>query len=463
MSHRRTAPVGRPARRRRARVAATALTAVAGLALTACAGPSVDGAGSAATSGAEETAVDWSTVEPASEITWWSNHPGTSQAIEQELIDRFEAENPDITVNLVTAGANYDEVAQRFQAASQTDELPDLVIASDVWWFRYHLNDQILPLDDVLDHVEADADDFQPALYADYEYDDQHWAVPYARSTPLFYYNKDMWAAAGLPDRGPETWAELEEWDASLTAQVPDGGTTLGLSTGPSWGAWWFENMIWGQGGAYSDGFDLTLDSDEAIAGGQFLHELFHETGVASLSADDAMVDFSSGLVASTIGSTGSLKGALDAASFEVGTAYLPDGPDGGGTPTGGTGLAIPSSRSPEQQLAAAMFLAFLTNTDNTAYFSQNTGYMPVRTSAVESDTMKAIYAQTPQFRTAVDQLADRARIQDDVRVFVPGADALLNEAIEQIVIEGTDPATAFESITPRIETAYSENVEPYL
>ncbi|MFH6689545.1 ABC transporter substrate-binding protein [Cellulosimicrobium funkei] len=462
MSHR-TAP-GRPARRRRARAAATALSAVTALALTACAGPSVAGADGAGTAGDEATAeaVDWSAVEPASEITWWSNHPGTSQEIEQELIDRFEEESG-ITVNLVTAGANYDEVAQRFQAASQTDELPDVVIASDVWWFRYHLNDQILPLDDVLEFVDADADDFQPALYADYEYDDQHWAVPYARSTPLFYYNKDLWTAAGLPDRGPETWAELEEWDASLKPLVPSGGSTLGLSTGPSWGAWWFENMIWGQGGAYSDGFDLTLDSEESVAGGQFLHDLFHEKGVATLSADDAMVDFSSGLIASTIGSTGSLKGALDAASFEVGTAYLPDGPDGGGTPTGGTGLAIPASKSPEQQLAAAMFLAFLTNTENTAYFSQNTGYMPVRTSAVESDTMKAIYEATPQFRTAVDQLADKARPQDDARVFIPGADALLNEAIEQIVIEGADPAAAFESVAPRIETAYSENVEPYL
>src|SRR5690606_32750968 len=361
------------------------------LPLTACAGRSVAGADGAATAGDEATAeaVDWSAVEPASEITWWSNHPGTSQEIEQELIDRFEEESG-ITVNLVTAGANYDEVAQRFQAASQTDELPDVVIASDVWGFRYHLNDQILPLDDVLECVEADAADFQPALYADYEYDDQHWAVPYARSTPLFYYNKDLWTAAGLPDRGPETWEELEQWDASLKPLVPAGGSTFGLSTGPSWGAWWFENMIWGQGGAYSDGFDLTLGSEESIAGGQFLHELFHEKGVATLSADDAMVDFSSGLIASTIGSTGSLKGALDAASFEVGTAYLPDGPAGGGTPTGGTGLAIPSSKSPEQQLAAAMFLAFLTNTENTAYFSQNTGYMPVRTSAVESDTMTA-------------------------------------------------------------------------
>jgi sn-glycerol 3-phosphate transport system substrate-binding protein len=447
----------RPSGRRRA---AVALTAVAAVTLTACAGPSVGATSADDATSAED--VDWSQVEPADEITFWSNHPGQSQAYEERVIAEFEAETG-IEVDLVTAGANYDEVAQRFQAASQTDGLPDVVIASDVWWFRYHLNDQIMPVDDVLEYLDADAADYQPALYADYEYDGQHWAVPYARSTPLFYYNKDLWTAAGLPDRGPETWAELAEWDADLSGELPDDGSTFGLSTGPSWGAWWFENMIWGQGGAYSDGFDLTLDTPESIAGGEFLHDLFHESGVASLSADDAMADFSAGVIASTIGSTGSLTGALDAASFEVGTAYLPDGPDGGGTPTGGTGVAIASSKTPEQQLAAAMFVEFLTNTDNTADFSQGTGYMPVRTSAVESETMQQTYAQTPQFRTAVDQLADKARVQDDVRVFVPGADALLNEAIEQIVIEGADPATAFEAIAPRIETAYTENVEPYL
>lgn len=451
-----------PARRPSARRSATvlgALAAVGALMLSACGGPSV---GSETTSGSSAESIDWSQVTPASEITWWSNHPGQSKAIEEHLIAEFAKVHPEIKVNLVTAGANYDEVAQRFQAASQTKDLPDLVIASDVWWFRYHLNDQVMPVDDVFEYLDADAADFQPALFSDYEFENQHWAVPYARSTPLFYYNKDMWAAAGLPDRGPKTWAEFMEWNTALTAQVPAGGSPFGLATGLSWSAWWFENMIWGQGGQYSDGFNITLDTPEVIAGGKFLKELFHDSGMATVSKE-SQADFTAGLVASTIGSTGSLKGTLDGASFEVGTAYLPDGPAGGGTPTGGTGLAIPSSRSPEQKLAAAMFLAFITNTENTAYFSQNTGYMPVRTSAVESDTMKAIYAQTPQFRTAVDQLADKARSQDYVRVFVPGADALLNDAIEQIVLNGTDPATAFSSITPQLETAYRENVEPYL
>jgi sn-glycerol 3-phosphate transport system substrate-binding protein len=272
-----------------------------------------------------------------------------------------------------------------------------------------------------------------------------------------------MWAAAGLPDRGPETWEELTSWQPALQAGLPADSAPLGMSVGTSWSAWWFENMIWGHGGQYSDEWETTLDTPEALEAGEFVRDLFHgEQPVATVS-EDATVDFASGTVAATIGSTGSLTGILDAATFEVGTAYLPDGPDGGGTPTGGTGLAIPSSKTPEEQLAAAMFLQFLTDTDQTAHFSQNTGYMPVRTSAVESDAMKAVYEQAPQFRTAVDQLADKARSQDWIRVFVPGADAILTEGLEQIVLQGTDPAEAFGAITPKIETAYRENVEPYL
>ena len=61
----------------------------------------------------------------------------------------------------------------------------------------------------------------------------------------------------GVVHRGcGERQAEL-----GRSAQVPEGGSAFGLSTGPSWGAWWFENMIWGHGGQYSDGWDVTLEA----------------------------------------------------------------------------------------------------------------------------------------------------------------------------------------------------------
>lgn len=52
-----------------------------------------------------------------------------------------------------------------------------------------------------------------------------YW-IPFARSTPIFYYNRDAWAEAGLPDHGPETWNEFAEWApktraASATTSAP--------------------------------------------------------------------------------------------------------------------------------------------------------------------------------------------------------------------------------------------------
>ena len=47
--------------------------------------------------------------------------------------------------------------------------------------------------------------------------------------------------------------------------------------------------------------------------------------------------------------------------------------------------------------------------------------------------------------------------------MFVPGADQVLTEGIEQIVLRGEDPETAWSSIAPKLDTAYRENVEPYL
>ena len=77
-------------------------TAAAGALVAACAGTSGDGGSSSG---------------DASKLSFWSNHPGKSIEVERELISRFEAANPGITVQLVDAGKNYEEAAQKFNAA----------------------------------------------------------------------------------------------------------------------------------------------------------------------------------------------------------------------------------------------------------------------------------------------------------------------------------------------------------
>ncbi|MDK7764161.1 extracellular solute-binding protein, partial [Prevotella bivia] len=119
---------------------------------------------------------------------------------------------------LVTGGQNYEEIAQRFQTAQAANSgLPAVVVLSDVWWFRYFMNGNIIPLDNLLKKLDFQLDDYRETLVEDYQYDGKQWAMPYGRSTPLFYYNRDHFKAAGLEDRAPKTWDEFAEWSKKLT------------------------------------------------------------------------------------------------------------------------------------------------------------------------------------------------------------------------------------------------------
>ena len=99
---------------------------------------------------------------------------------------------------------------------------------------------------------------------------------------------------------------------------------------------------------------------------------------------------------------------------------------------TGGAGLAVLADKSAEQQQAAFQFVSWATRAEQTAWWSQTTGYMPVRKSAV--DSMTDFFAENPNFKTAVDQLP-KTSAQDAARVFIPNGDQIIGKGLEQITI----------------------------
>jgi len=157
--------------------------------------------------------------------------------------------------------------------------------------------------------------------------------------------------------------------------------------------------------------------------------------------------------------STASLRGITNAATFPVGTAFLPEGPKGFGCCTGGSGLAILKNKPKEIQEAAFKYLAFATDPENTMWWSQNTGYMPVRKSATASQEMQNFYKENPNFKTAVEQLP-KTRQQDAARVWIPNGDQIIGKGLERVTVQQEDPAGVFAEVAKTLEREAKPVVE---
>jgi sn-glycerol 3-phosphate transport system substrate-binding protein len=410
----------------------------------------------AATEAPAATAVPAATEAPAVvgqtgstvEITYWGSFSGALGEAEQAMVNNFNSSQSDVKLNYEYQGS-YEETAQKYAAALRAGTTPDVVLLSDVWWFGFYLAEAISPLDDLAAQAGIDFADYEPVLLNEGVRQGVHYWIPFARSTPLFYYNKEMWAEAGLPDRAPETWAEFGEWAPKL---VSDKRVAFSHPNGASYVAWLFQGVTWQHGGQYSTPeFEMTMLDPNTVRAGNFYGETTNTLKWANLSAD-LNQDFIGGATASMLASTGGLAGITKSAQFEVGVGFLPKETNFG-CPTGGAGLAVPTATPDEKKLAAMQFIKFATDENGSSTWSRSTGYMPVNLKAVKSAEMQAFFAENPNFRTAVEQLP-KTRAQDAARVFVPNGDQIIGRGLERILVNGETAEKAFADVNKELEEA---------
>lgn len=377
-------------------------------------------------------------------VSYWGSFTDALGEAEQELVKRFNEAQSDVVVEYQYQGT-YEETAQKLTASLAAKQTPDVALLSDVWWFKFYLSGALAPLNDLISANGIETADYVDSLFIEGVRDNVSYWMPFARSTPLFYYNKEAFAEVGLTT-GPETWEQFLPVAPGLVKK--DGDTiTRSAFAHPSAGsyiAWLFQGVVWQHGGAYSDAdFNILIDQAGAVAAGE-LYRSSVKDGWATTPAD-INADFLNGLTCSMMASTGGLAGMTKNATFEFGTAFLPKA-EQFGCSTGGAGMAILANAPAERQEAAFKFLSWASSPEITAWWSQSTGYMPVRKSAAESEEMQAFFQTNPNFKTAVDQLA-LTKPQDSARVFIPNGDQIIGKGLEQITISGDEVQPVFADL----------------
>ena len=375
-------------------VAAVA-TAVAPVAATAVSGVATAVAKPAAT-GAPVTITFWHGMN--------GTEPGTQGGTLKTLVDQYKQVAPNVTINLDFTPYTGSELEQKVTGAIVAHNTPDLVQAFESDVAAWYDAGAIAPLDDYVKNsmTAADLDDIQKALLDSGrfpQYENRLLSFPFNRSIYVVYFNKPELTKAGFPD-GPKTWDDVSAACAKIVADMP----CYAVQPSPDS----FIPLVWSRGGDVisADFKKATFNAPEGVAALTFdVNNIKNKVAYVS-KGFDWQNDFGAKKVAmspvTTIAGDPFIANAVKDA-FEIGMAPVPTAP---GKPVkslfSGTNLAIMKS-TPEKQQAAWDFIKWLTETKQSAYWTVQTNYLPVRKSALNEQIVKDYIARTPRFQVALD------------------------------------------------------------
>ncbi len=394
------------------------------------------------------------------QISFWHAMSGSRGEVVQELVDEFNETHPGIEVVAEFSGS-YADTLTKALAAVRAGEPPHIVQVYEVGTRAMLDSGAILPV------AEVSGGAFDPASFVApivnyYSAGGELQCMPFNSSTAMLYYNKDMFAAAGLdPDQPPTTFQEVYD----MSRQIMDAGVAQGgISFG--WPAWILEQM-------YAKHDQLLANEDggrSALATEVYLN---NEFGVAVLSewqrwADDGVLiyggreysandPFIAGEFAMLAQSTSSLAGIESNAPFEVGTAFLPrlEGYDGiGNNVIGGGCLWALAGHDEAENDAMWQFFSFLSETPQSVAWHKGTGYFPSTLEAVDALEAEGWFEENPNFLTAFDQILageDTVAAQGVLLGDFVTIRDIVGAAIEESVVNGVDPQEALDAATAEI------------
>lgn len=419
------------------------------------------------TAGTEEFSMADASEVDGTEISFWHSMGGVNGQVIDTLVKKFNDENEyGITVKAQYQG-EYDDSLNKLKSAQIGNMGADLVQVYEIGSRFMIESGWITPMQQMIDADSYDLSQIEPNLAAYYTIDNQLYSMPFNSSTPIMYYNKEMFEKAGITEI-PDSLEGIEAVGEKL---LNEGGAGQVISLGIY--GWFFEQFIGKQGLEYANNGNgrteaataVAFDSNGAAANILTAWKSLYDKGYApnvGKGGDAGLADFSAGKSAITLGSTASLKQILQDVNgkFEVGTAYFPKvkSTDEGGVSIGGASLWALNNNDAKKTRATWEFVKFLISPESQAYWNAQTGYFPVTTAAQEEPVFKENVEKYPQFQTAIDQLHDSSPKYVGALLSVfPEARATVESEIENLLNGNADVKTAVKNMADAINKSIEE------
>ncbi|WP_332856736.1 ABC transporter substrate-binding protein [Clostridium paraputrificum] len=315
------------------------------------------------------------------EITFWHAMNGDLEKSLTSLTEKFMAENPNIKVTLQNQ-SSYKDLQQKITATvASPKDLPTMTQAYPDWMFNPIKDNLVTDLTPYIENETLKFDNYEdilPSFREAAKIDGKIYGMPFNKSTEVLWYNKTLLDELGL--KAPTTYDELVQVAKTIKEKKGIAGAGFdSLNT-------YYTTFLKTEGKTFDSSFDVTSEASSKALN-YYLEGV--KEGYFRIAGTDNYLSgpFGNGTVAMYVGSNAGenfvKQGVGD--KFEVAAAPYPTS----ASLQQGTDLYVFSSATAEQKTAAYMFLKFLTTKENQITWASETGYMPVRQSAIDSEEYK--------------------------------------------------------------------------
>jgi sn-glycerol 3-phosphate transport system substrate-binding protein len=348
---------------------------------------------------------------------WWHAMSGELGRQLEKLAADFNASQSDYRI-VPSYKGNYTETVTAAIFAFRSHGQPAIVQVSEIATATMMAaKGAIYPVFELMrDEQEAFSPDAYLPAVAGYYTDAaaNMLSFPFNSSTPILYYNKNLFRAAGLdPDIAPKTWAEV----GAAAKRLRAAGAVCGFTT--SWPSWInvenfsaYHNLPIATEANGFGGLDAVLSFNNPVM-------VRHIAQLAQWQADkvfdysgratSAEPRFQNGECAIFVGSSATRADIKANSKFEVGYGMLPYWPDVDGAPqnsiVGGATLWVLRGRPRLEYSGVAKFFAFLSKPEVQAAWHQNTGYLPVTRAAFDLSRAQGFYDRNPGAAISIEQI----------------------------------------------------------
>lgn len=388
------------------------------------------------------TALAESSETPVT-INFWHHYSAQSaenETLMNDLIPKFESENPGIKVNAVSH--EWAELHDKILVSASSQSLPDVARLDIAWLPEFEQMGVLVALDQEMPDFAEVAGTLLDSALSTANIGGSYYALPLNTNSKILFYNTAMLEAAGV--EVPTTMDEWVEAVRKLSGSNANGQQIWGWNE-PALSGWNICPFIWSFGGSLTNEEQTVatgyINSPETVKAVETFAMLVQEGALTGFNSGDIpMTDgFGTGRYAMMLEGpwkTAELAGAYPDVAY--GTAYMPAGEGGSISVLGGEDIAMFNTANRE---AAWKFMQFMTG-EYAETAMAKCGQIPVNKAALESDTVKnADYApfiqaiETAKARPTVAAWSEMDNELTNAMTAVVNGEKTAQEAMDELAV----------------------------